>query len=157
MLRHISYKFTAMFLLIPFLATSTGLNLYIHMCTCEQRLIATLFIEHKCHEEVVSACCSGIEINTKFSDANANCGCKTEHYNIKVNDLFNFTNPTVLSENFDFTTIYRFVSKDNKPNLSQIFISDKNLYIPDDSPPVKPVGRILVYILHQSKTPAFLS
>jgi hypothetical protein len=159
MLRKFIYKIISLFLLIPFLAASTGLSIYFHKCSCEQRLIATLFVEHKCHEEQVSSCCSTINKNViKFSDADASCGCKTEHLTFKVTDLFNDTNPTVLSEKFVFLKVTPSTNENISINIySQGFIADNNHYIPDDSPPIKPAGRILINLLHQSKTPESLS
>lgn len=145
-----------MFMLIPFLAASTGLSIYIHNCACEQRIIASLFEEHKCHEEQVSSCCSVKTEKVAYcSDADASCGCKSEHFTIKVNELFNSSNPIVLNQKIELETTHQFVYHENSLTQSQEY--NTNLYIPDDSPPVKPVGRILVHLLHQSKTPALLS
>jgi len=147
-----------MFMLIPFLAASTGLSIYIHKCVCEQRIIATLFVEHKCHEEQVSSCCSvKTEKAAYCSNADTSCGCKSEHITIKVNELFNASNPIVINQKVEIVATYLFIYQENNSNNSQIFGANTNLYIPDDSPPIKPVGRILVYLLHQSKTPALLS
>lgn len=158
MLRQLTYKFTALLLLILFLAASTGLSIYIHKCACEQRVIATLFVEHKCHEEQFSSCCSVKEENeTNYSDADASCGCKTEHFTIKVNELFNSTNPITISQKVELTATYQFIYQDHPSNYTHEYYTNTNLYIPDDSPPIKPVGRILVYRLHQSKTPDFIS
>lgn len=156
MLKKFTYKFIAMFMLIPFLAASTGLSVYIHKCACEQRIIATLFVEHKCHEEQVSSCCSvKEEKGVNYSDADASCGCKTVHFTIKVNELFNSSNPIVINQQIEIAATHQLVYREN--TLTQSQDNNPNLYIPDDSPPVKPVGRVLVYLLHQSKTPSLIS
>lgn len=143
-------------MLIPFLAASTGLSVYIHNCTCEQRIIASLFVEHKCHEEQVSSCCSvKSEKEANYSDATASCGCKTVHFTVKVNELFNSSNPVSINQKVELAATNQLINQEN--NFTQTQDYNTNLYIPDDSPPVKPVGRILVYLLHQSKTPALLS
>ena len=145
-----------MFMLIPFLAASTGISIYIHRCACEQRIIASLFEEHKCHEEQVSSCCSTkVEKEPNYSDADASCGCKSEHFIIKVNELFNSSNPITINQKVEFAATNQLIYQENSFTQTQDY--NTNLYKPDDSPPIKPVGRILVYILHQSKTPAFLS
>jgi len=145
-------------MLIPFLAASTGISIYIHRCACEQRIIASLFEEHKCHEEQVSSCCSTkVEKEPNYSDADASCGCKSEHFIIKVNELFNSSNPITINQKVELAATFQFIYQENTSNQSQEYTSNTNLYIPDDSPPVKPVGRILIYLLHQSKTPALLS
>ena len=158
MIKQTSYKIITVIVLIVFIAVSTGFSFYIHKCVCEQRIVASLFVEHKCHEEQVSSCCSVKEaIETNYSDADASCGCKTEHFTIKVNEHFNSTNPTVINQEFDFAAACLYLYQANISNHSRGFNTDTNLYIPDDSPPIKPVGRILIYLLHQSKTPALLS
>jgi len=158
MLKKFTYKIIALFMLIPFLAASTGLSVYIHKCACKQRIIASIFVEHKCNEEQVSSCCSvKVEKEANYSDADASCGCKTEHFTIKVNELFNSSNPIVINQKVELIATFQFIYQENNSSQSQEYNSNTNLYIPDDSPPVKPVGRILVYLLHQSKTPAFLS
>ena len=145
-------------MLIVFTAASTGFSFYIHKCVCEQRIIASLFEEHKCHEEQVSLCCSvKVEKEVSYSEADASCGCKSEHFTIKVNELFNSSNPILLNQKIELETTHQFINNENTSNQSQEFNTNNNLYIPDDSPPIKPVGRVLVHLLHQSKTPALLS
>ena len=156
MIKQTTYKIITVILLIVFIAASTGFSFYIHKCVCEQRIIASLFVEHKCHEEQVSSCCSvKEEKDANYSDTDASCGCKTVHFTIKVNELFNSANPIVINEQVELTATHQFVYQQNILTQSQEY--NTNLYIPDDSPPVKPVGRILVYLLHQSKIPALLS
>ena len=158
MIKQASYKIITVIMLIVFIAASTGLNLYTHICTCNQKAFISIFEEHKCHEEQVSSCCSvKDEKEANYSDADAACGCKTEHFTIQVNELFSNTNPIVISQKVELAATYQFLYQENTSNHTRDYNTNTNLYIPDDSPPIKPVGRILVYLLHQSKTPALLS
>jgi len=146
-----------MFLLINFLAASTGLSIYFHRCSCEQRLITTLFVEHKCHEEKISSCCSleNFSKNPRFSESS--CGCKTEQLTVKVNDFFNAVNPLELYKKFEaelnqilFTeTVSNLISQDN--------IHNQKYYLPDISPPTKTVGKDLIILLHQNKSTDHIS
>ncbi len=156
MIKQTTYKIITVILLIVFIAASTGINLFIHICSCSQRSFTSIYENHKCQEVEVASCCSFSEI--KQSPTACECGCNTIHLTIKVNDLFNKTNPTVINPIQDFATFYQFFHHTDKLNLTiEGFSESKNRYSPTDSPPVKPVGRILVYLLHQSKTPALLS
>lgn len=156
MLRKNTYKILSILLLINFLAASTGLSIYFHKCSCEQRLITTLFVEHKCHEEKISSCCITEEKENSIKESD--CGCKTEHLTVKVNDLFNSVNPTDLNPKLDFNKVGLFLKKDFSSDPTfQNFIIDKKVYLPDDSPPIKPSGKKLIIQLHQSKETDLLS
>jgi len=156
MLRKITYQVASMFLLVNFLAASTGLSIYFHRCSCEQRLITTLFVEHKCHEEQVSSCCALEEKENSIKESN--CGCKTEHLIVKVNDLFNSVNPTDLNTKVDFNKVQLIYNNEIfLKQFSQNFIIDNKVYLPDDSPPIKLSGKKLIIQLHQSKESYLLS
>jgi hypothetical protein len=156
MVKQLSYKFIAMFMLILFIAASTGLSFYIHNCTCSHSTFTSIFEEHKCHKsEPVSCCNASHESITSLTKSG--CGCKSIHFSIKFDDNYNSSNYTFETKVFSYL-----IAKISQPtlglsNTNQNLILDKGLYIPDDSPPIQPVGRILVYLLHQSKTPGFLS
>ena len=155
MLRKITYQVASMFLLVNFLAASTGLSIYFHRCSCEQRLITTLFVEHKCHEEQVSSCCALEEKENSIKESN--CGCKTEHLIVKVNDLFNSVNPTDLNSKVDFNKVQFYNNEISLKQSSQNFIIVTKVYLPDESPPVKLSGKKLIIQLHQSKETDLLS
>jgi len=140
-----------MLLLINFLAASTGLSIYFHKCTCEQRLVTTLFVEHKCHEEKISSCCIAEEKENSIKESD--CGCKTEHLTVKVNDYYNSVNQTELGKKFEIEKILQFLSIESTSNLvSQEFVKDHKFYLPDNSPPTKTVGKDLIILLHQNKS-----
>jgi len=144
-----------MFLLVNFLAASSGLSIYFHRCSCEQRLITTLFVEHKCHEEKISSCCIVEEKENTVKESD--CGCKTEHLIVKVNDLFNSVNPTDLNSKVDFNKVQFYNNEISLKQSSQNFIIVTKVYLPDESPPVKLSGKKLIIQLHQSKETDLLS
>lgn len=144
-------------MLVPFLAASTELSIFLHKCSCEGKVIATLFVEHKCHDLEVSSCCESKSEALNFKDAVSSCGCKTEHYKVKVDDLFTFTSTTVVNSNFDFLAIHFLSNSRITTELATNLVQVKSLYLPINSPPIKPAGRILINLLHQSKTPDTIS
>lgn len=157
MLRKITYKIIATLMLIPFLASATGISIFFHKCSCEGRVILTLFVEHKCHEEQTSSCCESKFDFVTITDIDSACGCKTEHVTLKVDD--SFTN--VITLNFNTNSELLAFILPRKVNLNlELAQSDnevKHLYLPMNSPPIKPAGRILINLIHQSKTPDFVS
>lgn len=157
MLRTATYKMLSMLLLVNFIAASTGLSIYFHKCSCEHRLITTLFLEHKCHEEQVSSCCSleSFSKNPRFSESS--CGCKTEHLTIKVNDFFNAVNPSELGKKIEVTTSQILFTEPVSDLISQYNIQNQKYYLPDSSPPKKVVGKDLIILLHQSKASNLIS
>jgi hypothetical protein len=159
MLRQFTHKITALLLLILYLSASTGLSIYIHKCSCEHHIFTTLFVEHKCHEEIKSSCCSAKEVNeVDFNDSDSSCGCKTDHLTIKVNELYSQSTPIQFNSNSDFIVIDWKSIQDKNPNADLLsIVLNKNLYIPEDSPPILPSGRILLNLIHQSKTLDILS
>lgn len=144
-------------MLFPFLAASTGLSIFLHKCSCEGRVIATLFVEHKCHDVEVSSCCESKSEALNIKDADSSCGCKTEHFKVKVDGLFTFTSTTVVNSNFDFLVTLFLSNNRSTTELTTNLVPIKNLYLPINSPPIKPAGRILIHLLHQSKTPDTIS
>ncbi len=142
-------------MLVPFLTASTGLSIFLHKCSCEGRVVATLFVEHKCHDEEVSSCCESKTETLNLNDAD--CGCKNEHFTIKVEDLFTYTSTTVVNSNFEFLAILFLSNNRSAAELATNLVPLKSLYLPINSPPIKPAGRILINLLHQSKTPDNIS
>lgn len=156
MLKRLTYKIVAVVLLVPFIAASTGLSIFIHNCACEGRVIATLFVEHKCHEEVVHTCCETMNLDI-VNDSDSECGCNTEHFTIKVDEQFTISSTPILITGNDFIALQHFNKKNEVAGLDQGITENKNLYLPTNSPPIKPAGRILINLLHQSKTPDIIS
>jgi hypothetical protein len=156
MLRKASYQIISMALLINFLAASAGLSLYIHKCSCERRLITTLFVKHKCHNEQTSTCCSKHHKNS--IQTKSNCGCKTEYLNLKVNDFYVFSSQIQLLTKFDFSKTFALndQEKDLFKALNNTSIECK-LYLPNESPPIKAVSKELIIQLHQSKDSNLIS
>lgn len=157
MLKQFSYKITTMFMLILFIAASTGLNFYIHICSCEQSTFTSILKEHKCHEAIVPSCCDN-PTNSDINYSNSDCGCKSLKLTIKIDDIFSSSNYTS-AETYLYS--FRTVSLE-QPNLglintNHLQLSNNGLYTPDISPHVKPVGRILINLLHQLKTPELIS
>ncbi len=144
-------------MLVIFIAASTGLNFYIHICSCSQTTFASVFEEHKCHEEAITSCCD-LTNEQQSGISESDCGCKSLKLQVNIDEVFNSTEYITVN-----TKLFLFqAAKLAQPvlilsNISQVTVTNKDLYIPDDSPPIKPVGRILVYLLHQSKTPDLVS
>lgn len=144
-----------MFLLVPFLSASTGLSIYFHKCSCENRLITTLFVEHKCHEAKISSCCIAEEKENSIKESD--CGCKTEHLTVKVNDFFNAGNPLELVKKIEVETNQILFTEPVSDLISQDNIQNHKYYLPDSSPPTKTVGKDLIILLHQNKSTDHLS
>jgi len=144
-------------MLVIFIAASTGLNFYIHICSCSQTTFASVFEEHKCHEEAATSCCD-LTHEQQSGISESDCGCKSLKFQVSIDEVFNSTEYITAN-----TKLFSFhLAKLAQPllvlnNISQVTDTQNYLYIPDDSPPIKPVGRILVYLLHQSKTPDLVS
>lgn len=156
MLKRLTYKIVAVVLLIPFIAASTGLSIFVHYCACESSVIATLFVEHKCHDAQVHSCCETTNLDS-VNDSDSDCGCKTEHFTIKIDEQFTISNTPVLISNNDFLALHPFNNKNEASGLGQGVKEKNNLYLPTNSPPIKPAGRTLINLIHQSKTPDFIS
>jgi len=144
-------------MLIPILASASGISVFFHKCSCEGRIILTLFVEHKCHEEQISSCCESKSDYINFSDADDACGCKTDHLTIKVDELFTTSDALVINSNHDFLAIQQLLDNSSASFLANRIVDVKNLYLPTNSPPIKPAGRVLINLIHQSKTPDFIS
>ncbi|HCT30336.1 MAG TPA: hypothetical protein DIW31_06305 [Bacteroidales bacterium] len=157
MFKRLTRKFIAILLLIPFIAASTGFSIFLHRCSCEGRIIATIFVEHKCHDTEVSTCCESKNDSVNFNDIDSCCGCKTEHFMVKVDELFTVSSTTALNSNIDFLANNYFADNSSATEQVSNLNALKNLYLPINSPPTKPSGRILINLLHQSKTPDIIS
>ncbi len=144
-------------MLIPFLASATGVSIFLHQCSCEGRVILTLFVEHKCHDEQSTSCC---DKNTNFlviKDSDESCGCKTAHVTLKVDESFTSVSTLLLNANQELLAVALPNTLNLNSDLSIESSKDKDLYLPTNSPPIKPAGRILINLIHQSKTPDFVS
>ncbi|NVO10645.1 MAG: hypothetical protein HXX16_11830 [Bacteroidales bacterium] len=158
MLKQFSYKVVAMFMLILFIAASTGLNFYIHICNCEQSTFTSILKEHKCHEDIATPSCCDNLTNDGINFSNSDCGCKSLKLTIKIDDIFNSSDYTSAETHlFSFQIINSEQSNLGLVNSNHLQLPTNGLYTPDISPHVKPVGRILINILHQPKTPEFIS
>lgn len=139
-------------MLVLFLAASTGLNFYIHICSCSHKTFTSIFEEHKCHATEVVTCCNASQDNEP-NYSKSDCGCKSMHLSIKIDEIFNSSNQIAAE-----AKIFSFqIDKVQHPllglnNTNQVFISTNDLYTPDSSPPIKTAGRVLIYFLHQSKS-----
>jgi len=155
-MKQLFHKISTVFILLLFTAASTGLNFYIHTCSCEEKTFATIFTEHKCHQEATSSCCQ-TTTNNSINYSESDCGCKTVHLSINIDNTFTYTSYTFESNLFTSIVSHlpSFSKSGSVDNLNPIFF--KGLYVPEDSPPVKTTGKVLIHYLHQSKTPDFLS
>lgn len=154
MKKPIPYKLLSVALALLFFVVTTGFNLYIHWCSCEETVKTSLFESLGCGDSHTTSChestCTSPEVKIEES-----CGCKSEVLsirldNIGVDQLFTSIQLKYLSVLFQ--TIY--IDYSCQINNNEIL---SNLYIPDKSPPTKPFGKHILLLNHQFKNPLEVS
>lgn len=150
MIRNLIYRIFLLVILIVFLASSTGIILYIHHCSCRHQIYASLIEEHNCRSSRVTDCCTNSHAGFNFSSDNS-CSCNSEQLMIHIDDPY-----ISLTFSTEVKQFFCQIDHHNQP-LLKLFdyhsntLNNLSYYFPEESPPVKTVGRVLIFFLHQVK------
>ncbi len=155
MVKKITYKLVSVAFALLFFVISTGFNVYIHWCACENTVKTSLVASPGCCGNQIFSRCENHN-NTNETSIEGDCGCKSETLTVKLVDLGIDQVFTTIQLKY-FAVVLQILHNDHQLVYNPDHYIQSNLYNPDKPPPVKPHGKLIVVINHQFKNPDIIS